>query len=73
MAGERSGAFRAKVSKDIQQSASLIEFFRDSDPEAIQSAWTDAVSRGPGWKKRALEGRRLLASADATLAQALTE
>lgn len=71
--GERSGAFRAKASKDLAQAASLIEFFRDTDPQAVQEAWTDAVSRGAGWKKRAVEGRRLLQAQDRALAALLTE
>lgn len=66
--GERTGAFKAKASKDVAQAASLIEFFRDTDPEAVQEAWTDALGRGPGWKKRLLEGRRALRALDKELA-----
>ncbi len=58
--GERTGAMRAKTSKDLMQSASLIEYFRDNDPDTLSAAWEDALSRGPGWRKRALEGKKAL-------------
>jgi hypothetical protein len=69
--GERSGAFKAKAAKDVAQAASLIEFFRDTDPEAVREAWEDALGRGPGWRKRALEGRRALQAVEASLAELL--
>lgn len=69
--GERTGAFRAKVSKDLAQAAALIEYFRDNDPETLQDAWADALARGPGWKKRALEGLRALQAQDPTLSAVL--
>ena len=69
--GERTGAFRAKVSKDLAQAAALIEYFRDNDPEALQDAWADALARGPGWKKRALEGLRALQTQVPTLSAVL--
>lgn len=67
--GERTGAFKAKVSKDVLQAASLIEYLLASDPEALKDAWTDALSRGPDWQKRAHEGLRTLQTHDAALAQ----
>jgi len=60
--GERAGALRAKVGKDLAQVASLAEYFAANDIDALQSAWADALSRGPGWRKRALEGRKALAA-----------
>lgn len=69
--GERTGAFKAKVAKDVAQAASLIEFFRDTDPDAVREAWNEALSRGPGWKKRALEGRRALQALDKESAELL--
>ena len=71
MIGERTGAFRAKVSKDLAQAASLIEYFRNTDPETLQDAWADALARGPGWKKRALEGLRALQAQDPSLSEVL--
>lgn len=69
--GERRGAFKAKVSKDVLQAASLIEYLLASDPDALREAWSDALARGPGWKKRALQGLRTLHQQDAELAQQL--
>jgi hypothetical protein len=71
--GERTGAFRSKVSKDLAQAASLMEYFRDNDPEALRAAWFDALGRGPGWKKRALDGSRTLRTHDHELASLLSE
>ena len=71
--GERTGAFRSKVSKDLAQAASLMAYFRDNDPEALRDAWFDALRRGPGWKKRALEGLRALRIHDHELASLLSE
>lgn len=59
--GERSGTFKTKVRKDLAQAAALIDYFNETDPDALTAAWADAVSRGPGWLKRALEGREALA------------
>lgn len=69
--GERTGAFKAKATKDLAQAASLIEFFRDTDPETIREAWEDAVGRGAGWSKRAREGRQALRAQDKELAELL--
>jgi len=54
--GERSGATRTKANKDVQQAAALFEYLLATQPERLQASWQDAVSRGPGWRKRALEG-----------------
>jgi hypothetical protein len=37
----------------------------------VREAWEDALGRGPGWKKRALEGRRALQALDKELASVL--
>lgn len=58
--GERTGAMRAKTSKDLLQAASLLTYFQHHDPETAENAWQDALSRGPGWRKRAHEGRDAL-------------
>lgn len=47
--GERVGAMRAKVSKDLAQAAALVSYFKLEDPQALADAWQDALSRGPGW------------------------
>lgn len=69
--GERSGAMKAKVSKDLAQAASLLEYFGQTDPDAVREAWDDAWSRGSGWRKRAREGRRALAAIEPELARQL--
>lgn len=69
--GERSGQFKAKVSKDLAQAASLLEYFSLTDPDAVRLAWADALARGPGWRKRAREGKRALARTAKTLTEAL--
>jgi hypothetical protein len=69
--GERAGAYRSKVSKDVAQAAALLEYFAQADPEAATAAWRDALGRGPGWRRRALEGRRALAVIEPELTQAL--
>ena len=58
--GERVGAFRAKITKDLAQAASLIEYYAATDVELLRDAWKDARSRGPSWVKRADEGWKAL-------------
>ena len=65
--GERTGAFRAKISKDLMQSASLISYFAERDPDAIKQAWRDAYNRGPGWVRRLTQGALALKRIDADL------
>jgi hypothetical protein len=62
LVGERTGALKAKVSKDLAQAAALVDYFNANDPDALRAAWQDANSRGPGWRKRAEQGRRALAA-----------
>lgn len=54
--GERSGAMRTKANKDLQQAAALFDYLLATQPAALHEAWHDAIGRGPGWRKRALEG-----------------
>ena len=58
--GERPLSQRTKSSKDLDQAASLIEYLTQNDADALIAAWQDLVSRGPGWRSRALEGRAAL-------------
>lgn len=69
--GERTGAQRAKVGKDLAQAAALIEYFGDTGPDLLHTAWADALARGPGWRRRALQGRQALQAQDAGLARLL--
>lgn len=59
--GERKGAMRAKARKDLHQAAALTEHLASHEREALGEAWADVLSRGPGWSKRALQGRAALA------------
>jgi hypothetical protein len=58
--GERAGSFRTKATKDLLQAAALIEFLADHRSEDLEDAWRDAMSRGPGWSKRSIQGRDAL-------------
>lgn len=71
--GERDTASRAKASKDIEQAAALAEWHLvNEQADRFNAAWTDALSRGRGWKTRALQGQRaLLAKYPALASQAL--
>lgn len=46
--GERSGTFRAKVSKDLAQAAALMSYFVANDPDALKDTWANALERGLG-------------------------
>ncbi len=54
--GEREGAFAAKSKKDLHQAASLLAYYREHGKWDIDEAWTDLVSRGKGWVRRAKQG-----------------
>ena len=69
--GERDGRFKAKIAKDLAQAASLLEYFAMADPDAVRAAWADALARGPGWRKRAREGKRALSRSAPDLAAQL--
>jgi hypothetical protein len=69
--GERTGAFKSKVSKDLAQVAALVSYFLENDRASLALAWDDALSRGPGWVKRAREGQAALQALDSRLGAAL--
>jgi hypothetical protein len=71
--GERTGAFKAKIGKDLAQATALISYFAANDPDALREAWADAWERGPGWRKRAGEGRKLLSVKAPSLAAVLSD
>ena len=59
--GERSLTQRAKANKDLGQAASVIQALMDNDQlNLLHQAWQDALGRGPGWRKRALQGKQAL-------------
>jgi hypothetical protein len=45
-----------KAGKDLMQAASLIDYLSSRLPDMLQDAWSDLLSRGPGWRKRAKQG-----------------
>lgn len=61
--GERPAAMRTKATKDLAQAGTLVAYLNDHDPDALAAAWADLMARGPGWRKRAAEGRAALARA----------
>lgn len=70
--GERAGAFKAKVSKDLAQAAALMSYVVVNDPDALLEAWEDALIRGQGCRKRALEAKKALQEVAPNLVRALT-
>ena len=58
--GERPQAMRVKASKDLDQAASLISYLAENDADVLSETWTDLMGRGPGWRRRALEGLKAL-------------
>lgn len=59
--GERPINERVKANKDLGQAASIFKVLFDSgNVDLIRRAWTDAISRGPGWVKRLNQGKAAL-------------
>jgi hypothetical protein len=56
VAGERGATRAAKSYKDLRQSAALFAHYQQGSVWAARDAWRDLLSRGPGWKTRALRG-----------------
>ena len=59
--GERPVAQRVKAVKDLAQAAALAQWhLANGLAGRFNEAWKDALGRGKGWTKRAMEGRRAL-------------
>jgi hypothetical protein len=59
--GERPVGERAKSRKDLLQAASLASYFLENgQADLFSAAWRDALSRGRGWKDRAVQGHDAL-------------
>jgi hypothetical protein len=59
--GERPVSERAKARKDLLQAAGLADWFARAGRTAeFNAAWRDALSRGRGWRSRALAGKKAL-------------
>jgi hypothetical protein len=71
VAGEREGAFRTKANKDLAQSAALISYFAQHQPDELMDAWTDLDGRGKGWRTRFGKGVDMLLRAMPTIASSL--
>ena len=54
VASARTGSHRAKSEKDLMQAAALIEALAEARPFELATAYEDAISRGPSWR-RAIE------------------
>jgi hypothetical protein len=65
--GERSEAFRTKATKDILQSAALISWYANHQPDTLRATLEDLMERGPGWRKRAKQGIAAVTKLDPTL------
>ena len=51
-----AGTQPEKANKDLLQAASLIDYLSQNEPDALQEAWSDLLTRGPTWRKLAQEG-----------------
>jgi len=59
--GERPIRERTKSAKDVLQAAAIIEWcLENGRAEELALSWADAVSRGKGWRQRAMQGREAL-------------
>jgi hypothetical protein len=52
VAGDRKGAFATKSSKDLAQSAALLQYLSAHRPHQLDEAYADARARGKGWSSR---------------------
>lgn len=59
-AGERGGSFRTKIIKDLTQSAALLSYLIDHQPEELADTWIDLDGRGKGWRSRFAHGTKML-------------
>lgn len=71
--GEREEAFRTKIQKDAGQVAALVEYGLLRSASALKTAAQDLMTRGPGWRKRAVEGLKYVADYNPQIAEKLKE
>lgn len=60
VAGERTGEDRIKSKKDLLQSASLIGYLSEHDPQALQDAWQAVWRHGKKWASKCQAGAQAL-------------
>lgn len=59
--GERPVSERSKANKDLGQAAAIFKvLFESGNANLVRDAWSDALSRGPGWIKRLNQGKQAL-------------
>ena len=58
--GEREGTFATKSGKDLVQARLLLAYLKEHRSSEVGELWTDLISRGPGWVRRARHGRAAL-------------
>jgi hypothetical protein len=58
--GERTGSYRAKASKDLSQSASLLSYLWEHQRRTVTTALEDLHGRGKGWTSRFAVGSKAL-------------
>lgn len=59
--GERPINERVKANKDLGQAAAIFKvLFDGGNGDLVRQAWTDAISRGPGWVRRLNQGKTAL-------------
>lgn len=58
--GERPQNMRVKASKDLAQAATLIDYLARHDADLLKETWVELMSRGPGWRSRAVQGLKAL-------------
>lgn len=72
VSGERPVSQQAKSNKDLEQASALVQWHvKNERADRLRDAWDDAIARGPGWTRRAMQGRKLLAAKYPELARAL--
>ncbi len=58
--GEREGTFATKSGKDLLQAKLLLSYLKTQRATEVEEVWADLISRGPGWVRRARQGRAAL-------------
>lgn len=58
--GERPPEMRAKAQKDLAQSACLISYLNENEPDALAQAWLQVQTSGKGWVSRCEQGAQQL-------------
>jgi hypothetical protein len=67
--GERTGSYRAKASKDLSQSASLLSYLWEHQRRTVTTALEDLHGRGKGWTSRFAVGSNALLKSHPELAR----